>query len=476
VCGFVPPPIAFKGRLWPAEEVADLAIRHRDAFLEHASTPLGSVAIVMANRPESVALFFGLSCLGAPLVILPAEPKAWRSVPAIPLGTPVAMLSRFRDLAPEAERLGLRPVILPDPPPFGVGAREPAAFLGCPGLVLFTSGSTGAPKPVFRSMASVLADVSVRASTAGLEPGDGVACCLPLDRAFGVNEGMLLATTTGSQLGLLEKFTHHALLALFASGEYGYWAGTPLMAHMLARAAGRRSHSAPRFCTVAGRLADRVARAFRERFDVPLRGHYGSTETGRVSADLSPPDRVRPETVGHVMPGVQVHIGDDPRAALPAGRTGRIWIRSPWYLDGCGFPPLLEFRGDQDGWWPTRDLGWVDEGGYLTLAGRLDDVVRTAAGHLVDVWMVTAALSGYPGVTDVAVVPLESSGGTVIGALVESDAPLDAAPLRQHLAGALSPWCQPRVLEMTRALPRLADGKVDRSACIAALGQVWIAG
>ena len=96
------------------------------------------------------------------------------------------------------------------------------------------------------------------------------------------------------------------------------------------------------------------------------------------------------------------------------------------------------------------------------MSGRLDDCFRTGAGRLLNPVSVTAALERCPGVADAAAVPLSSRIGPVLGVLVEGAAPLSASELRGHLARSLPAWSQPRVMQVTRALPRLSSGRIMR--------------
>ncbi len=240
------------------------------------------------------------------------------------------------------------------------------------------------------------------------------------------------------------------------------------MADVLARCPLPRSQAAPPVCAIGGGRTEAVFHAFLKRFGVPLRRTYGTTETPQIAADTSAPSEVRPETVGPPLPGVRVSIGDDPREPLGPGQTGRIWVKSPWGMEGYGFSQALEPREDLEGWWPTSDIGFLDETGYLTLIGRMDDCVKLSSGYLVNLADVADILTSCPGVTDVAVVPIDAAAGPRIGALVESEA-LSPLELRSHLARSLPPWSHPQVLQVTHELPRLPGGKPDRKACIAIL-------
>ena len=143
------------------------------------------------------------------------------------------------------------------------------------------------------------------------------------------------------------------------------------MADLLARAPWSGTPPAvPPICHIsAGRLSLRVFEAFRSRFGVALRPNYGQTENGFITVDTGPEDEVRPGSVGRPSPGIEVRIGDDPCNPVPHGRLGRVWYKSPWYMEGYGFPGRLAARESFDGWWPTQDLGSLDETNRLTVAG-----------------------------------------------------------------------------------------------------------
>ena len=105
------------------------------------------IAVALPTTQEGVALLVALSSLPSPVILLPPDVRAWRTEPAIPLGTPVVLLPTLAHLAPDAHRLGLHPVVLPEASTRGAG--PPIDPFSGAGVVLFTSGSSGWPKPVF---------------------------------------------------------------------------------------------------------------------------------------------------------------------------------------------------------------------------------------------------------------------------------------------------------------------------------------
>jgi acyl-CoA synthetase (AMP-forming)/AMP-acid ligase II len=426
--------------------------------------------MLMSNHPETIALFFALSSLPLPVVIFPADSRAWRSSPPLPPGTPVFVAPPLRALATACEAAGFHALTLPDPNPAG-GTRGSVPYLDGPGFVNFTSGSTGLPKPVYITTQSFLRQTAAIIEASGLVPGDPVVGSLQLSTHYGLGQALILPTVLGSRLGLLPRFDHRSLLRLLAARPYTYWAATPLMADMLTRAPlPAPCPSVPPICHIsAGRLSARTFRVFAERFGVRLRPSYGQTENGFISVDTAPPAEIRPDRVGQPAPGIEVRIGEDPLAPNPPGRLGRVWFKSPWYMEGYGFPPALAQAESPAGWRPTADMGFLDDSGYLALAGRTDDCFKTAQGHLVSPALIADAVTSHPAVTDVVVIPVRGSGGPVIGVLVESEQALDPHELRAAAARALPSWLHPAVVVVTRQFPRLAGGKANREACHALL-------
>ena len=466
-----PPAVAFGDRVWTSEEMAGVAAGWLDAVRESVPATARLTAVPLSNHPEAIALLFALSSLSLPVAVYPPDPRAWRSDPPAPAETPLFIPPSLRDLVSAQDGApGLTPHVLPDPGVPSV-STEPVRFLACPGFVNFTSGSTGLPKPVYISTHSFLLQTATIIEVCSLSADSDVAGSLQLSTHYGLGQALFLPSVLGSTLGLLDRFEPHAFLALCASGRYTYWAGTPLMAELLTRAPlrGAVREQVPPICHIStGRVTTRLFEAFARRFGVKLRPNYGQTENGFITVDTAPDDRIRPECVGRAAPGIEVRIGDDPLNPYPPGRLGRVWFTSPWYMEGYGFPPGLAPRTGRGGWWPTADVGALDEGGYLTVAGRVDDCFKTAAGYLVNPGEIVQALMDHAGIREVVVLPVRTAHGAVVGVAVEGDA-IDPAEIRALADRTLPPWLHPKVVTVTDGLPRLAGGKTDRRACLALL-------
>ena len=456
-----PPPVVFDGRLWPRRELAARAAAWRTRLarqIEPSPAPLG---LCMAPHPDTIALFFALASRGAPLILLPPDSRAWRSAPAIPVGTPIVIAPACRPLVSDVP-VGLRVVQLDAGAEEGCGV-ESLPPLTAPGLIFLTSGSTGGAKPVYRTLATLIQQAATLNATISLQKGAGVLAVLPLSGAHGFVQNFLQPTLVGAPIGLLARIDHHSVLDAFASGQYDYVSATPFFASMLTRCAlpeGRpRAPSTIRIG--GGRLPPAVSTAFTARFGVRLEPQYGTTEHGTI-AIRARSDAGDDGAVGRPLAGVAICIGDDPRTPHAPDTPGRVWVRTPWRMEGYGYPPAVEPRADVEDWSPTEDLGMLSATGDLTLVERLGESFKATSGYLVSAERVAEALLAHPDVSDAVVMPVPSASGLLISALVETSADVDADALRRHASRLLPAWMQPHILCVTSALPRLAGGKPDR--------------
>jgi len=461
------PDVLAHGRWRSGDELNTIAegwLAAVDDRLDDSERP---IAVALPTTPESLALLVGLTSLPRPLVILPTDVRAWRTEPPIPARTPLLLLPALAHLAPDAEKFGLVPLVLPEASTRATG--RPFVPYGGAGVVLFTSGSLGPPKPIFDRMDTLIALMQNRLRSLRLAPGAGIA----MEASLAYSQGFTYLATAillGGPVGLLDPRDHRLALATLANPVFHCWRATVHFADALSRCILTGPPIVPALCFVSMAVSHALFDAFLDRFQTPLRQVYSTTETGTVSLDDSPPDRVQRDTVGRPLDGIEVRIGERPSEPLAAGEIGPVWVRSPWQMVGYGFPPDIEPRND-DGWWPTRDLGRLQSDGYLALAGRSDDAIRTRDNRTVNLTHVAGALREIDGVTDAVVLAIEMPVGRSFGAVVQCENGLDATDLRSRLALTLPPWSWPRTFAVVTALPRLPNGKPDRQACARLLAE-----
>jgi acyl-coenzyme A synthetase/AMP-(fatty) acid ligase len=453
-------------RWWSREEVDAKACRWRAEILSAFGDGPRPIAVVLPVSDDGVALFVALSACPSPVILLSPTASAWRSDPPIPRGTPLVLPSSLGSLESEARRIDCIPLVVSESGKPSGG--PPMTTLQTPGIVHFTSGSTGLPKPVFRTMGALVAAASARLSALDMRSGDGILTSASLAHGQGLMM-LLSAILLGGPLGLLGPVDHRSALATLAMPQFKFWWATPHFADALGRCRLTGTPVVPPICLVSSPITARVFSAFVGRFGVPLRQSYSTSETGAVAVNDAPPSAVSPQSVGRPLAGVEVRIGTHPDSARGPGESGRIWVRSPWQMSGYGFPPKLQRQSAVDGWWPTEDIGSLDAEGRLALHGRLDDCIRTREGRLVNLAAVAHWLREIEGVTDAVAVPLEGPIGYSFGAVVECRSTVSLTTLRRGLADALPEWSHPREMALVPLLPRLPNGKPDRRACRAIL-------
>ena len=214
-----------------------------------------------------------------------------------------------------------------------------------------------------------------------------------------------------------------------------------------------------------------VERAFRLLPDVAFTNAYGLTETSSTITLLGPEDHAaaragdplalaRLDSVGRPVPGVEVLVrGTDGHPCAP-GQAGEVWVRGEQVSGRYAERDAT----DAAGWFPTRDRGWFDDGGYLFLDGRLDDVI-VRGGENISPGEVEDALCSHPAVAEAAVIGLPDAewGERVVAVVVpRPGAVIDRDALRAHVRALLRSTRTPEDIHIRDALPWSDTGKLLR--------------
>ena len=220
-----------------------------------------------------------------------------------------------------------------------------------------------------------------------------------------------------------------------------------------------------------------IERALELLGDVAFVNAYGLTETSSTVALLGPQDhrdalasddeavRARLGSVGRPLPTIEVSIHDEDGAEVATGQPGEIWVRGEQVSgEYRGMAPRLT----PDGWFPTRDGGWLDDAGFLHVTGRIDDVI-VKGGQNVSPGEIEAVLISHPGVSDAAAIGLSDAqwGERIVAAVVRTggstgDADQFADELRDAVRAELRSNRTPDHVEFMDALPYNDTGKLLR--------------
>ncbi|HEX6341822.1 class I adenylate-forming enzyme family protein [Umezawaea sp.] len=309
-------------------------------------------------------------------------------------------------------------------------------------LIQFSSGSTGLPKVIGRTPASLAAEVERFTLVEGMpKAGERVLLLSSTAHSFGLVAGLLHSLAAGAAAVFTPRLSAKDVLATAERHDVHAIFGTPFHYELLTTAKTVPVLPSLRAAVSGGELMPTgVAEAFRERFGVGLGESYGTTETGVIAMDVS--GDLRP-SVGRAAPGVVLRVEQgELEVELPEG--------SP-YLRGSDVDRYA------DGWLRTHDRASQDAGGAVRLHGRSDSLV-VIGGLKVDLLEVESVLRQHPRVTDVVVV---HAGSIEAYVSVDEDGPG---------AGELVGWCRerlaaykvPKLVRVLPALPRTPNGKLIR--------------
>jgi acyl-CoA synthetase (AMP-forming)/AMP-acid ligase II len=197
---------------------------------------------------------------------------------------------------------------------------------------------------------------------------------------------------------------------------------------------------------------------------------YGLTETSSTISVLRPDDhraartsqdlavRRRLGSVGRPLPGLELEIRGPEGEAVPRGETGEVWVRGEQISGEYLGRKLIR----EDGWFPTKDSGWLDEAGYLFIEGRLDDVI-VRGGENISPGEIEDVLRTHPAVADVAVLGVpDDAWGELVAAVVVARAPVEAMALQAWVRGRLRSTKVPTQILFRAELPYNETGKLLR--------------
>jgi acyl-CoA synthetase (AMP-forming)/AMP-acid ligase II len=415
------------------------------------------VPALLDETPTAVAVAVGAALSGRALAPLGTRlpPTDLAAAVKAYAGPGLVTTPEHAELATDVARLvGTQMHVLDGPPP---PRRVPETSCGADdvAVIVHTSGTTGAPKPILMRQGQLAARVAIYGSVMGFGPGDRYCSASPLHHTAGI-------TMTFTALGQGVTVIPQAWFSVEGWREAGRLGVThillvPTMIDLLLTQ-GALADAKPKVLQYGAAPIDpaMLREALAALPDVEFLQIFGQTEVSPVTA-LTHSDHLRgladrPDllaTVGRAVAGVELRIENPDDDGI-----GEVTVRAPH-----------TFVTDVDGWRRMGDLGRIDDEGYLSLQGRVHDRIVRGGENIYPVEVEQALLS-HPGVQEVAVVgvPDRRYGETVKAVIVAKDptAPPSTDELRAHARARLAPFKVPDVIELITALPRNAGGKVLR--------------
>jgi acyl-[acyl-carrier-protein]-phospholipid O-acyltransferase/long-chain-fatty-acid--[acyl-carrier-protein] ligase len=350
-------------------------------------------------------------------------------------------------------------------------------------LLLFTSGSSGAPKGVALTHRNLLANVQQFSFLLGFERGESVLGSLPFFHSFGATVTILFPMMEPIRVVTYPNPLDISKLAsLIERYQVSLAVTTPtFLRGYLRKAEPSQLASLKLLVTGAEKLPPDLQKTFEERFKMKVLQGYGLTETSPVvsfnlpdTPSSRPDDTFQPSnrdgSIGKLAPGIAAQIRDpDTDQLLSLHETGMLWLRGANVFEGYLCDPERTAEVLKDGWFKTGDLARFDEDGFCFIEGRLSRFSKIG-GEMVPHETVESRIVEALGLAGehersfaLTAIPDEAKGEALV---LLSTSDIDSADLRKKLSGAGLPnlWI-PKIVKRVETIPHLATGKLDLKAC-----------
>ncbi len=463
----------------------DEAVDRMRAALEGLGlVPGDRVALVLGNVVEFPVSYFG--ALRAGLVVVPVNPSytprelahllrdsGARLVVAVHNHLPAVLAARAEAPAleivvaaggaPVPDALPLESLleqVRPDARPAQGGGEDLA-------VLLYTSGTTGAPKGAMLSHRALLADLRQVGEIAPpvVVADDVVLLVLPLFHVFGLNSGLGMVAAAGATGVLIERFdpvqtledmTRHGVsVVLGAPPIYVAWSLLEMVGEAFSGLRLAVSGAAPLAPDVVRRLLDLTGRYVFEG--------YGLTEAAPTVTSTLMSEVPRAGSVGRPVPGVEVRLLDEAGEPVEEGDPGEIWVRGANLFGG--YWPDGRDGPEEDGWWRTGDLAIELPSGDLQLVDRRPELILVS-GFNVYPREVEEVLCAHPDIAEAAVlgIPHPYTGEAVKAlVVVRPGAALSVEDVIDHASRSLARFKCPSAVEFVPELPHTTAGKVAKA-------------
>jgi malonyl-CoA/methylmalonyl-CoA synthetase len=468
------PAVVYQDRTWNYSQL-DARVRCVAGFLQCLGATKGDrVALCMENKEAFVFSF--LAALYAGAVPLPLNPRFTReelrffvndssASVAITNVESANQLESMRSELPSLRHILSHDEIFGAPP---VAYRSTEINDNDPCLLMYSSGTTGWPKGVVHTHGNVASGLLALQKCWRFTPDDVVLNVLPLFHIHGLCFATLLTLLSGGCV-ILDDF--EPLRTLARIGDCSVFMAVPTIYYRFLEQPSFRvfanAWKKPRLFTCGSApIRAEVLPELEAIIGQPVINRYGMTEAFVITS--LPIQGPWPNgSVGKPLDGIEVRVtnadGPADKNVCPTDTVGAVQIRGPNLFREYWNQPDATKASFDNGWFDTGDLGFLDPAGFLTLAGRKNDLIITS-GFNVYPQVVERVINECPGVRESAVVgvPDERKGERVVAVIVRADPTLKEERLRAFCNERLVDYQRPRSVVFLDALPRNAMGKVVR--------------
>ncbi len=339
-------------------------------------------------------------------------------------------------------------------------------------IILYTSGSTGAPKGVVLSHgATDFALQSWKTPVMDLGAGDVSLSALPLAHSLGIFGSMFAPLIAGASVVVAERFVPEDALAAVERHSITVFPGVATMFRRIldCPALAGADLSSLRFAlSGAAPCPWELASDWKQAVGVRIIRGYGMSELFRPISFSTADEHEEPQSIGRAVPGVTLRVVDDDGKELGPGEPGELWISSPAHMTEYLNQPkdtAAVLTGD---WFMTGDLATVSDDGYVRIVGRKKEMILRG-GYTVAAGEVESVLTGHPDIAEAAVIPVPDADlGEDICAFVILKPGAGTAPddIIEFCKSRMASYKYPRRVEIRTDFPRGPTGKVVKTELV----------
>jgi acyl-CoA synthetase (AMP-forming)/AMP-acid ligase II len=475
-------PLTYKG----FREHVERTVR---ALNQHGIGRNDRVAIVLPNGPTMASAFVSIAAGATTAPLNPAYKEDEFRFYLSDLGAKALVVEKGSASPALIAASGLGIPVLEIVPLENAGAFEFASGKGIEpaaavyseaddvALVLHTSGTTARPKIVPLSQRNVCASAGNIQQTLALTSDDKCMNVMPLFHIHGLIATILATLRAGASVFCTPGFNALKFYAWLEEADPSWYSAVPTMHQaILARADKNRDkigkHSLRLIRSSSSSMPPQVMQELEDTFNVPVLEAYAMTEAAhQMTCNPLPPGKRKPGAVG-IAAGPEVAIMDDKGALLTAGTIGEVVIKGSNVTAGYENNPKANAESFTNGWFRTGDQGVMDEEGYLSITGRLKEIINRG-GEKISPREVDDVLMDHPAVQQVVTfaVPDKKLGEEVAAAVVlreGSDA--TEQEIRKFAGTRLANFKVPRKVLFLEEIPKGATGKLQRIGLAKKLG------
>ncbi len=344
-------------------------------------------------------------------------------------------------------------------------------------LILHTSGTTARPKIVPLSQRNVCASAENIQQTLALTPDDKCMNVMPLFHIHGLIATILATMRAGASVFCTPGFNALRFYSWLEEADPSWYSAVPTMHQaILARATKNRDkigkHSLRLIRSSSSSLPPQVMQELEATFNVPVLEAYAMTEAAhQMTCNPLPPQKRKAGTVG-IAAGPEVAIMDENGNLLPAGIIGEVAIKGSNVTAGYENNAKANAESFTNGWFRTGDQGVMDEEGYLSITGRLKEIINRG-GEKISPREVDDVLMDHPAVQQVVTfaMPDKKLGEEVAAVVVLRDGrKASEQEIRKYAGNHLANFKVPRKVLFLKEIPKGATGKLQRIGLAKKLG------